>query len=226
MTPGEAEAASPRHVAGPAQPRTPLRPALQDLPIEGKPGQDPRRAGKPGAPLVSVSEASGPEQTRAGRRVLEAFPTDSRLTPRCLGATHVGTGGVPALGLPGSPAVFPGGQARLLPGAIRAPRRHTLARPDAATWAAQGPAKSGPVGWAKRPRGAPAPPPKYGPPFLRRRAPTSLIGAFRRVSKPLRMFVLFLRKRLRAVAKTNMNSKPRAFSAYRTFFWTDRPATS
>lgn len=39
------------------------------------------------------------------------------------------------------------------------------------------------------------------------------------------MFVFFLRKRLRDVAKTSMNSKHRAFSAYGTFFGTDKPGS-
>lgn len=39
------------------------------------------------------------------------------------------------------------------------------------------------------------------------------------------MFVFFLRKRLKDLAKTNMNSKHRAFSVCRTLFWTDGSGT-
>lgn len=39
------------------------------------------------------------------------------------------------------------------------------------------------------------------------------------------MFVFFLRKRLKDIAKTNMNSKHRAFSVCPTLFWTDGPGT-
>lgn len=102
----EEEGSQACQVPGPAQ--TLLRPALPDLPIEGKPGQDPMRAGGPGVLLVSVSEEQGPKQTREGRRILEAFPTDSKLTPCCLGATHVGMGRLPVRGLPGSPTVSAG----------------------------------------------------------------------------------------------------------------------
>ena len=54
---------------------------------------------------------------------------------------------------------------------------------------------------------------------------------FQRVSTPLKMFVFFLRKRLRDFAKTNMNSKHRAFSVGRFSGQTDLglntiPATS
>lgn len=39
------------------------------------------------------------------------------------------------------------------------------------------------------------------------------------------MFVFFLRKKLEDIAKTNMNSKHRAFSVCRMLFWTDESGT-
>ena len=123
----------------------------------------------------------------------------SRLTPCCLGATHMGTSWVTNVRLPWRVTV-PAGCPEPPEGGSRFQSSPALARTARRADEAQGP-------------------PQLHPPNMDRSSCYSLLlpslsrtFVFRRISKTLRMFVFFLRKRPRDIAKTNMNSHPGALS--------------